>query len=97
MNKKAMDFTNRIVDGLPQKDQDDLEFSDRLCIYYMVKNQLDFGAILLSKLLDESNFNADMLMGCVEKLLELNIIDEIIVDKTVIYEVNLVSEETPCI
>lgn len=97
MNKLAMDYTNRIIDNLYVDEQDELEMSHRLCLYYMIKVQLDFGAILLSQVIYESNFKVSMVMDHTKKLKEVGVIDETVMEGTYIYEVNLVAEETPCV
>lgn len=97
MNKLAMDYTNRIIDNLYVDEQDELEMSHRLCLYYMIQIQLASGAVVLSRLLYESNFNATMVQSHALKLKEMGIIDETVVDGIYIYEVNLVAEEMPCV
>lgn len=96
MDKKAIEYTNRIVDGLSIEQQDKLEMSHQLCLYYMIKIQLYSGVVLLSKVLYETSFNVGKITSYAQKLKEMGIIDETLVNGTYIYEVNLVSEETPC-
>lgn len=97
VNKIAMDFTNRILDSLSTWDRDNLEMSDQLCLYHMINIQLEHGAILLSKLLDESGFKVKLVTDCVKKLMELRILSKAVVNGMGLYEVNLLAEENPCV